>query len=115
MKRYCLAVDLKDDPALITEYERLHAPGMIRPEIEASIRNAGILDMQIFRTGNRLFMIMETTDEFDPETKSAMDRDNPAVQRWENEVWGFQQPLPWAAPGEKWVPMHRIFELNPQQ
>jgi L-rhamnose mutarotase len=112
MKRYCLAVDLKDDPALITEYEHLHAPGNIWPEIDASIRGAGILGMDIYRTGNRLFMIMETSDDFSFEAKAAMDRDNPAVQRWETLMWDYQQALPWAAPGEKWVLMNPIFELK---
>jgi L-rhamnose mutarotase len=112
MKRYCLAVDLKDDPALITEYERLHAPGNTWPEIAASIRDSGILGMHIYRTGNRLFMIMETTDDFSFAAKAAMDRDNPAVQRWETLMWDYQQALAWAAPGEKWVLMNPIFELK---
>jgi L-rhamnose mutarotase len=112
MKRYCLAVDLKDDPTLIEAYDRLHAPGSIWPEIRASILDSGILAMDIYRTGNRLFMIMETADDFSFETKAAMDRDNPAVQRWETLMWDYQQALPWAAPGEKWVLMNPIFELK---
>ncbi|HXO98996.1 MAG TPA: L-rhamnose mutarotase, partial [Luteibacter sp.] len=52
----CLALDLRDDPALIAEYERWHTKAFIWPEIVESIRTAGILDMQIFRTGNRLVM-----------------------------------------------------------
>lgn len=110
MKRYCLAVDLKDDAKLITEYERIH--GNVWPEILASIRDSGILDMHIYRTGNRLFMIMETTDDFSFDAKASMDRDNAAVQRWETLMWDFQQALPWAAPGEKWVLMDKIFDLK---
>lgn len=110
MKRYCLAVDLKDDADLITEYDRLH--GNVWPEILDSIRGSGILDMHIYRTGNRLFMIMETTDDFSFDAKAAMDRGNPAVERWETLMWDFQQALPWAAPGEKWVLMDKIFDLK---
>lgn len=111
MKKYCLAVDLKDDQELIAEYEKWHKPENARPEIIKSIKDAGIIRMDIFRTGNRLFMIMETEDNFDFATKAAMDAGNPEVQDWEQFVWKFQQPLPWAAPGEKWVLMDQIFEL----
>lgn len=109
MKRYCLAVDLKDNPDLIREYEHLHEE--VWPEILDSIRVAGIADMQIFRTGNRLFMIMETSDDFSIGAKAVADKHNPAVQQWEDLMWNFQQPLPWADPGEKWVLMDKIFQL----
>jgi L-rhamnose mutarotase len=107
--RYCLALDLKDDPALIAEYEQYHK--RLRPEIEASIRESGITDMQLYRIGNRLFMIMETDETFSFEAKAAADAANPKVQEWENLMWGYQQALPMAKPGEKWVLMDRIFKL----
>ena len=109
MKRYCLALDLKDDEALIAEYERLHT--QVKPVIISSIVNAGITVMDIYRTGNRLFMIMETTDEFSFEAKDAMDASNPLVQEWEQQVWKYQQALPGSRPGEKWILMNKIFEL----
>ena len=109
MKRYCLAVDLKDDPALIAKYEEYHQA--IKPEILASIRDAGITGMDIYRTGNRLFMIMETTDDFSFEAKEKNDLANPQVQEWEQLMWTFQQALPHAKDGEKWILMNKIFEL----
>lgn len=111
MKRFCFALDLKNDPDLIQAYEKWHLPENFRPEIHKSITDAGIRHMDIFRTGNRLFMIMETEDHFDFDKKKAMDEGNPAVQDWEQFVWQFQQSLPWAAPGEKWVLMNQIFQL----
>src|SRR6476620_1145706 len=111
MKRYALALDLIDDPQLIAEYEKWHAPGNGWPEIKQSIISADIIDMQIYRTGNRLFMIMETSDSFNPHVKSAMDSKNPKVQEWEKLMNQFQQPLPWAKAGEKWVLMDKIFQL----
>ncbi len=111
MKRYCLALDLKDDPQLIAEYERWHKAENCWPEIRKSILDAEILDMQIYRTGNRLFMIMETSDHYDAEKKGEMDALNPKVQEWEQLMWIFQQPLPWAKDGEKWVVMEQIFQL----
>jgi L-rhamnose mutarotase len=115
MKRYCLALDLIDDPQSIAEYEHWHKKENWRPEIGESITGAGITSMELYRTGNRLFMIMETDDTFTFEKKAAMDNANPKVQDWENFVWKFQQPLPWAAAGEKWVLMEKIFELYEQR
>jgi len=108
--RYALALDLKDDPMLIAEYERLHR--QIQPDIEQSIRQAGITSMDIYRVGNRLFMLMETDDTFSFTAKAASDAANPTVQAWENLVWNYQQALPFAKPGEKWVLMDKIFNLN---
>ncbi len=107
--RYCLALDLKDDPALIAEYERYHQ--RIWPEIDASIRDSGITNMEIYRIGNRLFMIMETNETFSFDAKSAADAANPKVQEWEQMLWTYQQALPMAKPGEKWVLMEQIFKL----
>ncbi len=109
MKRYCLALDLKEDDTLIEEYECWHKS--IWKEIKESIIISGIICMEIYRTGNRLFMIMETEDRFSFNTKSASDAGNEKVQEWEALMWKFQQPLPWAKEGEKWILMNKIFEL----
>ena len=111
MPRYCLALDLKDDPQLIEEYKRYHQPEGVWPEITQSIQDSGIQHMQIFLTGNRLFMIMEVEESFSFEKKAAMDAANPKVQAWEELMWKFQQALPWAKEGEKWVLMEEIFSL----
>ena len=111
MKKYCLALDLVDDPVLIAEYERWHKAENIWPEIKKSITAGGITSMEIYRTGNRLFMIVETDNHFSFATKATMDAANPVVQKWEQLMWKFQQPLPWAKESEKWVLMDRIFEL----
>lgn len=109
MKRYCLALDLKNDAQLIAEYKRYHE--MIWPEITVSIKNSGIERMEIYSTGNRLFMIMETADDFSFERKTKLDTDNPKVQEWECLMWKYQQTIPSANPGEKWVLMEKIFQL----
>ena len=108
-KRYCLALDLKDSPQLIEEYKRHHQK--VWPEITQSIRGSGIEDMEIYLLGTRLFMIMEVNDRFSFEEKARADRSNPKVQEWEELMWKFQQPLPQARPGEKWILTERIFKL----
>lgn len=109
--RYCLTCDLKDDDKLIAEYKAHHAEGNAWPEITASIKDAGIVDMQIYLSGNRMFMIMECDETFDPNKKAEMDANNPKVQEWEELMWNYQQGLPWAKNGEKWIALEKIFQL----
>jgi len=108
--RHCLTLDLKDDPALIAEYQSYHQK--VWPEIKQSIRSAGILDMEIYLLGTRMFMIIEADDSFSFAKKAELDRGNRKVQEWETLMWKFQQPLKEARPGEKWLPMQRIFKLS---
>src|SRR5215470_6581982 len=109
-KRYCLTLDLKDDPKLVAEYRRYHEK--IWPEITKSIRDAGITDMEIYLLGTRMFMIMEVNETFSFEAKAKTDRQNPKVREWEELMWRFQKPLPNSKPGEKWMLMERIFKLE---
>ena len=109
MTRYCLALDLKEDPTLIAAYEDYHAS--VWPEIIASIKEADIKALEIYRVANRLFMIIEAGDDFSCEKKAAMDAKNEMVKQWEKLMWEYQQALPTAKPGEKWVLMHKIFSL----
>lgn len=112
MPRLCYALDLRDDAVAIAEYENWHRPGVVWPEIVASIRAAGIEDMEIFRTGNRLVMVVQVPDGYDAASKQAADAADPRVQAWERLMDRYQQRLPWARPGEKWVPMRGIFSLT---
>ena len=111
MQRLLYALDLHDDPALIAEYEAWHRADKVWPSIVDSLRQAGIIDLEIYRTGNRLVLIIEAPDDFSARAKAAADAANPQVQAWEQLMWSFQKALPWAAPGQKWVPMGRIFSL----
>ena len=110
MKRYCLALDLKDDETLIKEYEEYHQK--VWPEILQSIKEPGIEQMEIYRINNRLFMIMETKDDFSFEEKTKMDASNRKVQEWEQLMWKYQQSIPGGKAGEKWRLMEKIFTLN---
>jgi len=112
-RRYCLALDLKNDAALIAEYERYHE--RVWPEITKSIKDAGIESMEIYRLGTRLFMITEVNETFSFEKKAEADRTNPKVQEWEKLMWKFQEALAEGKPGEKWLRMKKIFELEKQR
>ncbi|RZF62062.1 L-rhamnose mutarotase [Sphingobacterium corticibacterium] len=109
MERYAFALDLVDDPKLIAEYEVYHQA--VWSEIRASIKDAGVTDMMIYRFGNRLFMVMDVDDTFSFEKKNEMDLLNPKVQEWEALMWKYQRAIPGAKLGEKWVLMNKIFEL----
>ena len=112
--RRVLLLDLKNDPELIARYEAWHATGAVPAAVTASIRGAGILSMEIYRIGNRLAMVMETGPNFDPAAKAAADAANPDVVAWEELMSSFQQVLPWAVGGEKWLEANRIFTLEEQ-
>ena len=110
VRRIALTLNLKDDPALQEAYRGYHA--RVPAPIEASLREAGILEMRIYALGTRLFMLMDVADGFSFERKARLDAANPAVQEWERLMWTFQDPLPEAAPGEKWVVMDEIYRLG---
>jgi L-rhamnose mutarotase len=109
-RRFCMTLDLTDDPKLIAEYKRHHEK--IWPEITRSIKDSGIEDMEIYLFGTRMFMIMEVNEAFSFEAKAKADELSAIVQKWEKLMWSFQQALPQAKPGEKWLPMERIFKLE---
>ncbi len=111
-RRLCFALDLIEDAALIAEYEAIHVPGAVPADVIADINATGFLEMEIWRTGNRCFMIATVTEDF-PRPRDA--EVTAGVDSWESAMWRYQQPLPHAAPREKWVEMTRIFSLDEQQ
>lgn len=113
MKKYCLTLDLKDDPQLIEEYKTHHEK--VWPEVIESIEASGISNMEIYLLGNRLCMMVEAEDSFSFVEKAAMDSNNEKVQLWEELMWKYQKALPLAQPGEKWMLMDKIFDLNQKE
>ncbi|KAA6299957.1 MAG: L-fucose mutarotase [Candidatus Ordinivivax streblomastigis] len=111
VKRYCQALRLKDDPVLIEEYIRIHSELYAWPEIRAGIRSVGILEMEIFRIGNQLFMIVETPLDFNWDEAFEQLSQLPRQQEWEEFVARFQLSDPKASSAEKWELMDRIFYL----
>lgn len=108
--RHCFALDLINDVELISAYKKHHKN--VWPEIVKSITDSGIVNLEIYLVENRLFMIMEVTDSFSFEKKDKMDANNPKVQEWEALMWKYQQALPTAKDGEKWLLMDQIYQLK---
>ena len=114
VRRQCLILDLVDEAAAIRAYREWHRPDGPPAAVSRSIRKAGIREMEIFLSGNRLVMIMDVGPEFDPAAKAAADAADPEVVAWEELMGQFQRPVAWAAPGEKWVPAEPIYRLSDQ-
>jgi L-rhamnose mutarotase len=112
MPRHCLALDLKDDQTAIAEYKRYHRK--IWPEVKQSLLDAGVVDMEIYLLGTRMFMIMDVDEKFSLSAKAAADSANAKVQEWETKMHGFQQALPEARPGQWWTAMEKVFSLAEQ-
>ncbi len=110
-RRLCFALDLIDDAALMAQYEAMHAPGAVPAEVVADIRATGFLDLEIWRTGDRCFMVATVADDF-PRARGA--EAQAVADRWEAAMWRYQRALPHAAPGEKWTAMTRLFALDEQ-
>jgi L-rhamnose mutarotase len=112
MPRICLTLDLKNDEAAISEYKRYHVK--IWPEVRDSLREAGVIDMEIYLMGTRMFMIMDVDDTFSLSAKAAADAANAKVQEWETIMHGFQAKLPQSGAEQWWVVMDRVFNLSDQ-
>ena len=106
VKRYCQTLELRDNPELIAEYRRRHSQEFAWPEIRA-----GILEMEIYSLGTKLFMIVETPLDFDWDTAMAKLATLPRQQEWEDYMAIFQQAEAGASSAEKWKPMERMFYL----
>lgn len=111
-KRYCKSLELRDDRQLIEAYKLVHAPENLWPEIMQGIREVGIIDMEIYIDGTRLFMIMDTVPEFDPDKDMARLATLPRQQEWETYMSKFQQTPENATADEKWHLVERIFKLK---
>jgi len=111
-KRYCKYLELENDPDLIEQYRAVHAPGAGWPEITQGMREVGIVDMEIYLLGNRLFMIMDTAADFDHDSAMAELAEKPRQSEWEEYVSMFQKTAADASAAEKWQLMERTYKLG---
>lgn len=110
--RYCLALDLNNETHLIEEYIDYHKPDNAWPQITQNMLELGILDMEIYHVADRLFMIMETTLDFDPNKPPLTVKGREKSDEWEQLMWKYQVPLSCAKEGEKWIRMNKIYDLK---
>lgn len=111
-KRFCKTLELQNDPVLIEEYKQTHANGKAWPEITQGMREVGILDMEIYIIGSRLFMIMDTVPDFDHDGAMNALAKKPRQAEWEKYVSKFQKTSADSTAGEKWQLMERIYKLG---
>ncbi len=109
--RHCFALDLHEDSDLIAQYEAHHRA--VWPEVLEHLRGHGVRELEIFRLGNRLVMVMDTDDDvFNAEAMADAERASERLREWETLMWRFQKPTPWTPAGQKWTPMTSIFRLS---
>ena len=111
-KRFCKTLTLEDDPLLIEDYKKVHASGAAWPEITEGMMDVGILDMEIYIVGTRLFMIMDTLPDFNHESAMAELATKPRQSEWEAYVSKFQRTTAEASADEKWQLVERIYKLG---
>ena len=111
-KRFCKTLTLENDPQLIEDYKKVHAAGACWPEITQGMLDVGIVDMEIYITGTRLFMIMDTLPDFDHEKAMAELATKPRQSEWEAYVSTFQRTSAEASADEKWQLVERIYKLG---
>ncbi|SAL43820.1 L-fucose mutarotase [Caballeronia sordidicola] len=111
VSRHCLALDLRDDPAVIAQYDEYHEA--VWPEVLEALKASGIIDMTIWRRETRLVMLIETGPDFSPDKLVAGPDAHPRVTEWNALMASFQQPLPNATSAE-WQPMRLAFNMQAQ-
>ena len=111
-KRYCKTMSLRNDAELIAEYKKAHAKGAAWPEITQGMKDVGILDMEIYLLGTKLFMIMDTVPNFDHDKAMAVLAQKPRQSEWEAHMARFQDTSPQATADQKWQLMDRIYKMD---
>ena len=111
-KRYCKTLQLENDDALIEEYKKLHAMGNTWPEITQGMKDVGIIDMEIYLDGTTLFMIMDTTQNFDHEKAMTKLATLSRQSEWEATVSKYQKTSVSSSAKDKWKLIERIYKLD---
>ena len=110
MHTFAMTLDLKDDPQQIAEYEAYHRD--VWPEVLAGLRQIGIVEMKIFRSGTRLFLYFEAPEGFTPERDYQRYAEDPRCREWDELMRRYQQQVPGASSTSWWTPMEEVFNLN---
>lgn len=112
VQRTAMALDLKDDQNLIATYEKYHQFDGNWTEIPLGIKDSGVIDMQIYRIGTRLFMIVDYDEKANLKEIFEKMSTMPNQTEWAELMATFQKKLPEAQSGEHWAAMKPVFLLN---
>lgn len=101
-------VDLIDDPEIIAKYEDYHRNAW--PEVREKQLAIGIERMEIFRSGNHLFMYITLPDDFDLETGFQSFAGSPRNKEWNDLMSSYMQKVPEAKEGELWATLSVAYD-----
>lgn len=110
MKRFALAVQLKDDADIIKRYEEYHAHPW--PEVVEGTIACGVRRVYIYRYSRQLFMFMETDDDFDMERDMPKYMLNAKAREWDEIMRNMQIAIEGAPQSSRWVTMKEIYSLE---
>lgn len=110
MKSIAQVLDLKNDRKTIELYEKYHRE--VWPEVLKDLRENGILRMEIFRSGNHLFMYCQVPDDFDPRRDFQKYTKSRKSVEWNELMMTFQQKVPEAGPNEWWSEAKCVFDTE---
>lgn len=110
-KRFVQTMQLKDDSQLIRKYREAHDKEHFWREIEEGIKQVGILEMEIYISGNTLVMIVDAPIDFNWDEAMARLATLPRQEEWERHVAEFQDCDADATSDQKWQMMERMFYL----
>jgi L-rhamnose mutarotase len=109
--RYVFTLNLRDEPGIVETYRRHHRD--VWPEVQASLRRAGVEQMDIYLLGRRLMMVVEMRDGLD--YRAAFEShvsSSPRVAEWERLMTSLQEPVAEAHADEWWAAMEPVFHLD---
>jgi L-rhamnose mutarotase len=110
MQFFGMALNLKNDPQAIEKYKSYHQN--VWPEVEAALKRIGITSMKIFLISRKLFMYVETVDDFEPERDFAKYlEEHIRCKQWDELMQTFQEKIPEAGDDEWWALMEPVYEL----
>ena len=110
MKSFGMILGLRDGPDVAEAYKEHHRA--VWPEVVEGLKGVGITQMRIFLQGRRLFMYMETIDDFDLDRDFCRYMESQRAQEWDTLMRTYQEPVPEARPDEWWASMEPVYDLE---
>jgi L-rhamnose mutarotase len=109
-RRIVRLMDLNNLPDVLEAYEISHLRGNTPAAVLGAQRRHGIEEMEIYRAGDRLVMIMEVTEAYDPAALDAESGRSPEIAAWHRRMAELQR----APFGDRvvWPEAHLVFRQS---